>query len=325
MDAPPPRSSRRFVIRVRRPPGGFPPLPASFDGSDAAWAEMALPSSSNRAAYGGKGPQGPNSAFESNGAAYGSQSEELDALANASRRVWLRLRGVKAGYSAAAAGHYGATGSSRPGSNPTSLGPSRATSPLPWDAEGAAHRKRSFDETTNGSEGAAPVPSLLQQAKTNRLVTQLVQTLARPLVQPRRAPTSAEAEGTGRPAGGCGWPRSARSARPAPLSAPAPAPAPAPAHATVGRDRRARRGGGLRQGEGARARLAQGLAGDQPQAVLVAHRRVPRTAALRRPARAAAVLGLRQGARLRAEPAFRRPAGPCGGAVRSGRRGAGEP
>ena len=157
---------------------------------------MALPSSSNRVAYGGKGPQDPKSAIERNGAAYGSQSEELEALANASRPVWLRLRGVKAGYSAAAAGHYGATGSSRPGSNPTSLGPSRATSPLPWDAEGAAHRKRSFDETTNGSEGGAPAhggPSLLQQAKTSRLVTQLVQTLARPLVQPRRAPTSAEA------------------------------------------------------------------------------------------------------------------------------------
>ena len=190
MDAPPPRSSRRFVIRVRRPPGGFPPLPPSWDGSDACWAEAAAPTASNRVAYGGKGPPVPKSAIESNGAAYGGEGEQpevAEALANASRPVWLRLRGVKAGYSAAAAGHYGPPGSSRPGSNPTSLGPSRAASPLSFDggltAEGA-NRKRSFDETTNSLESAAPMhggggPTLLQQAKTSRLVTQLVEKLVR--------------------------------------------------------------------------------------------------------------------------------------------------
>lgn len=257
MDAPPPRSSRRFVIRVRRPPGGFPPLSPSWDGSDECWAEAAAPTASNRVAYGGKGPPVPKTAMESNGATYGGkgeQSEEAEALANASRPVWLRLRGVKAGYSAAAAGHYGPPGSSRPGSNPTSLGPSRAASPLSFDggltSEGA-NRKRSFDETANGLESVAPMhggggPSLLQQAKTSRLVTQLVETLARPLVHRAVRPPWLSPKALAASSGGSGPPGSARRPPPGQLGGRALNPSPHPPPST---DRRARRGGRLRQGE----------------------------------------------------------------------------
>lgn len=73
----------------------------------------------------------------------------------------------------------------------------------------SANRKRSFAESggvmTNGVEGAAPTgvgggggPSVVAQAKASRLVAELVETLAWPLVQPRRALALTEPEGTGR-------------------------------------------------------------------------------------------------------------------------------